>query len=336
MWHGKFLSAAGTDIRGGMSHAMVSATKKLYSTSSVWNNQLRRVQLKDKLARLSAAATTAATTSSPSPSTTSYSNRHRASAGGGGVNYRDDAATLKVKARIVADMVIKSNANAQNGGGGGVVAVTGREISRAAGIRDFAAETSGRVDADHLEAQPTIAHKALAAMGEEGYLDHWVEQNHDCLALKAGMDPSALNEIDGAWGDATIPLVASTESVPAAVPAATRPRPDLSLWMDEWAARADLCLLIGGGSGGNTGRSNNGAGSTPTPSFADDVINECAKRCSSGGGGLVVIGTEKTSFDCKAIVKFYRSPDDVMAAIMLELNVQAPSAACVGRGVAGR
>jgi len=41
----------------------------------------------------------------------------------------------------------------------------------------------------------------LAALEKKNYLKHWINQNHDGLAQKAGYPKSKLNEIHGSWFD---------------------------------------------------------------------------------------------------------------------------------------
>jgi NAD-dependent SIR2 family protein deacetylase len=88
-----------------------------------------------------------------------------------------------------------------------VVAYTGAGISTAAGIGDYATKAANSVVTggerpklrSMLDAQPTLAHRVLAALHKAGRLHHWVQQNHDGLPQKAGFPPEHLNEIHGAW-----------------------------------------------------------------------------------------------------------------------------------------
>jgi hypothetical protein len=41
-------------------------------------------------------------------------------------------------------------------------------------------------------------------MHRTGLLHHWLQQNHDRLAQKAGFPQAALNEIHGAWGECVV------------------------------------------------------------------------------------------------------------------------------------
>lgn len=48
-----------------------------------------------------------------------------------------------------------------------------------------------------VEAEPTLAHRALAALVGAGHVSAWVQQNHDGLAQKAGVAQAKLVEIHG-------------------------------------------------------------------------------------------------------------------------------------------
>ena len=63
-----------------------------------------------------------------------------------------------------------------------------------------------------------MAHHSATALHKKGYIKHWLQQNHDGLAQKAGMPWSEknidhLNEIHGGWYDKTNPVVMMKESL---------------------------------------------------------------------------------------------------------------------------
>lgn len=76
---------------------------------------------------------------------------------------------------------------------------SGAGISRAAGIADYASKAkksiAGKEDGslNRLNATPTFAHYALVEMQKKKYIKHWLQQNHDGLAQKAGFPMSKLN-----------------------------------------------------------------------------------------------------------------------------------------------
>merc|ERR1711871_1615293 len=84
-------------------------------------------------------------------------------------------------------------------------------------------------------AKPTQAHHVLVALHDGGYLKRWFQQNHDGLPQKAGLDPTAINEIHGAWYDPTNPVVPMNASL----------RRDLMDDLHHWKEKTDLCLAIG-------------------------------------------------------------------------------------------
>merc|ERR1711964_949515 len=98
------------------------------------------------------------------------------------------------------------------------VLYTGAGLSTATGMTDYASKAKGSLaphlkggksgqpkrslgSGNRLSAQPTRAHLALAAMERKGHVQHWLQQNHDRLAQKAGYPQAKLNEIHVAWGD---------------------------------------------------------------------------------------------------------------------------------------
>lgn len=56
-------------------------------------------------------------------------------------------------------------------------------------------------------AKPTSAHFTIVKLLEKGFLKHWIQQNHDALAQKAGCPAQLLNEIHGSWFDQANPVV---------------------------------------------------------------------------------------------------------------------------------
>merc|ERR1711939_1115838 len=117
-------------------------------------------------------------------------------------------------------------------------------------------------------------------MGQQkGFLHHWLQQNHDRLAQKAGYPTEALNEIHGAWGDDKNPVKMMDDSL----------RGDLLGWMEHWEREADLCVAMGTSLCGMA---------------ADCVAEQCAARHHSGQGeGLVIINLQKTQLDSEASLR---------------------------------
>ena len=87
------------------------------------------------------------------------------------------------------------------------VVYTGAGISRASGIADYATKAKKSIagsenhSLNRLMAEPSYAHHLLTKLERKGYIKHWLQQNHDGLAQKAGFPLSKLNEIHGSWFD---------------------------------------------------------------------------------------------------------------------------------------
>merc|ERR1719388_180153 len=83
--------------------------------------------------------------------------------------------------------------------------------------------------------EPTVAHRVMAELNEQGLLHGWVQQNHDGLPQKAGYRQEDINEIHGSWFDPSNPVVLYSGSL----------RGDLCYDMQTWARTADLVLVLG-------------------------------------------------------------------------------------------
>jgi hypothetical protein len=151
--------------------------------------------------------------------------------------FRDSESTMLEKVKALADLLRQSSA---------VCVYTGAGISTASGIGDYASKASGSIaphrneaktkaNGSRLEARPTQGHHVLAALEAKGLLHHWVQQNHDRLAQKAGFPQEKLNEIHGAWGDNKNSVKMMDDAL----------RPDLLEWLRIWEAKADMCIAIG-------------------------------------------------------------------------------------------
>eukprot|EP00927_Polykrikos_kofoidii_P025407 TRINITY_DN22829_c0_g1_i1.p1 TRINITY_DN22829_c0_g1~~TRINITY_DN22829_c0_g1_i1.p1 ORF type:complete len:496 (-),score=93.08 TRINITY_DN22829_c0_g1_i1:137-1588(-) len=227
-----------------------------------------------------------------------------------GSEYVDDEKTLRSKVRVLADMLRRSK---------GVVVYTGAGVSTAAGIGDYASKAPGShaphmqssgTSQSRLDLKPTFAHHALAAMEETGLVHHWLQQNHDRLAQKAGFPQERINEIHGAWGDDKNMVKMMDDTL----------RDDLLKWMAEWTERADLCVAIGTSLCGMN---------------ADHVAQACAERHLDGGQmqqGLVIINLQRTAMDCDSSLRIWSVIDDVFRLLASELKLRVPSKSAAARG----
>eukprot|EP01062_Namystynia_karyoxenos_P062710 TRINITY_DN5558_c0_g1_i1.p2 TRINITY_DN5558_c0_g1~~TRINITY_DN5558_c0_g1_i1.p2 ORF type:complete len:340 (+),score=108.14 TRINITY_DN5558_c0_g1_i1:72-1022(+) len=217
--------------------------------------------------------------------------------------YLDSKATLQLKAREVARMLRRSKA---------VVAYTGAGISTAAGVGDYASKAEGSVaphrrgtggpSGSRLAAAPTYGHHFLAALEEKGMLHHWLQQNHDRLAQKAGYPQAKLNEIHGAWGDDKNQVKMMDDTL----------REDLLRWALQWEEHVDVCLALGTSLCGMN---------------ADRIATAAAER-----GGLIIIGLQRTHYDERCTVRIWGVLDDVLRAIAQELKLTVPNRAAAARG----
>lgn len=150
---------------------------------------------------------------------------------------------------------------------------------------------------DWMDAQPTKAHRVLAAMYEQGFFKNWVQQNHDSLPQKAGYPQHALNEIHGSLHDPGNPVIEINGWL----------REDLSAWLQEWSDKTDLCLALGCSLSGFN---------------VDYVPQDAAKRARAGkGNGFVLINLQQTQYDGLSSLRIFAKLDDVMTLLAAELGI---------------
>lgn len=187
------------------------------------------------------------------------------------------------------------------------VAYTGAGLSRAAGIDDYATKDGPTVSApdrpqlrSYLDAEPTYAHRVLAAMEREGVVHEYVQQNHDGLPQKAGFPQEKINEIHGGWYDPSNKVVAFDGKL----------RDDLFQWMLEVEKKADFCLCLGTSLSGMN---------------SDRIPVSVAKRMLAGDGlGTVVINLQKTHLDDKCAIRVWARIDEAFEVLsrLLDLNTE--------------
>ena len=171
------------------------------------------------------------------------------------------------------------------------VAYTGAGISTSTGIGDYASRAKKSVaphrrggggSGNRLDVRPSKSHHVLAALHEAKLLHHWLQQNHDRLAQKAGYPQRALNEIHGAWGDDKNQVKMMDDVL----------RPDLDAWMEAWEEKAECVLALGTSLCGMR---------------ADCVAEACAERAATGGstgtGGLVIVNLQRTQLDGRSSLR---------------------------------
>jgi len=149
------------------------------------------------------------------------------------------------------------------------------------------------------EAQPTLTHHALAAMGRSGWVHGWVQQNHDGLPQKAGFPQEHICEVHGSWYDPSNPVVKYSGSL----------KEQECDWMQHETDHADLVIVMGTSLGGL---------------YADQVATECAMRALGGSAlGAVLINLQQTPEDDKMTLRISGKSDDVLVRLLAELALPA-------------
>jgi len=231
--------------------------------------------------------------------------------------YLDEPDILEKKVALVAELIRKSSRR---------VIYSGAGISTASGIMDYASKAEGSISKklqkekwapkrpiNPYDAQPTLAHKILTAMHAGGYLDYWVQQNHDGLPQKAGFPQHVLNEIHGAWYDPSNPVVPMNGNL----------RTDLFNDLLRWERDVDFCLVLG--------TSLCGMNSDRIVVSAANSFQENSKKA----GGAVIVGLQSTKMDHLASVRIFATIDDMMRLLAkkLHMNLESEeSKSCVGGG----
>lgn len=207
--------------------------------------------------------------------------------------YLDSDSVLNAKLDIVVSLIRQSKQ---------FVVYTGAGISTPSGIGDYASKASNSIvmretSVNRLKAKPTLAHYALAALEKKKFLKHWVQQNHDGLAQRAGYPQEKLNEIHGSWFDKKNPVVLMDDSL----------RPDLHRWLEEWAEKSDLVLAMGTSMSGMT---------------ADRIATSVTAR--EGTLGLVIINLQKTPNDHLATIRIFAPCDKAMSLLAKKMHLNIP------------
>eukprot|EP00670_Eutreptiella_braarudii_P003418 CAMPEP_0174288848 /NCGR_PEP_ID=MMETSP0809-20121228/22482_1 /TAXON_ID=73025 ORGANISM="Eutreptiella gymnastica-like, Strain CCMP1594" /NCGR_SAMPLE_ID=MMETSP0809 /ASSEMBLY_ACC=CAM_ASM_000658 /LENGTH=332 /DNA_ID=CAMNT_0015386361 /DNA_START=32 /DNA_END=1027 /DNA_ORIENTATION=- len=221
--------------------------------------------------------------------------------------YFDTKATLARKVKVLAHLIRKSKQ---------CCVYTGAGISTTTGVGDYASKAkgskaphlagNGSAGGNRLSAAPAQSHHCLAALERKGHVKHWLQQNHDRLAQKAGFPQAKLNEIHGAWGDDKNPVLMMDDKL----------RPDMIRWMQQWESQADLCLAMGTSLCGMT---------------ADVVAEGVAHRFMQGEAGLLglcIINLQQTPYDDRCALRIWGLLDDVLKLLAKELKVKVPNPEC--------
>lgn len=207
--------------------------------------------------------------------------------------YLDRDSVLDAKLDIVVSLIRQSQQ---------FVVYTGAGISTAAGIGDYASQASKSIvmretSVNRLKAIPTLTHHVLVALEKKKILKHWVQQNHDGLAQRAGYPQEKLNEIHGSWFDKKNPVVLMDDNL----------KPSLYEWLQEWSGKSDLVLSMG---------------SSMCGMAADMIATRVAAR--EGTLGLIIINLQKTPLDHLATIRIFATCDKAMSLLAKKMKLKIP------------
>ncbi len=207
--------------------------------------------------------------------------------------YLDDDSVLDAKLDIVVSLIQQSQQ---------FVVYTGAGISTSSGIGDYASKANNSIvmretSVNRLKAVPTLTHHVLVALEKKNLLKHWVQQNHDGLAQRAGYPQEKLNEIHGSWFDKKNPVVLMDDKL----------KPDLFRWVKEWAEKSDLVLVMG---------------SSMCGMEADIIATRVAEREETLG--LIIINLQKTPHDHLATIRIFAPCDKAMLLLAKKMNLKIP------------
>lgn len=202
--------------------------------------------------------------------------------------FEDHEAVLDTKCAQLAQMILLSR---------NTVVYSGAGISVASCIGQ-AARGSGSDKSRGLDAWPSKTHYALGALGRNGLIHGWVQQNHDGLPQKAGFPQEKINEIHGSWFDPANPVVLYSGSL----------KSDAYPRMRHDADTADLVIVVGTSLGGLN---------------ADQVAIKTAKRSLKPGGalGTVMINLQQTEEDGKASLRLFSTTDSALSRVLEKLGL---------------
>ena len=204
-----------------------------------------------------------------------------------GTEYSDTESVFKDKIKKLARLVRLSEKT---------VIYSGAGISVAAGINQ-AARSSGTFSDISTDADPTITHRAITALKENGMVDCWIQQNHDGLPQKAGYPQEDIFEIHGSWYDPSNPVVCYDGIM----------RGDLFSRMKRASDSADLVLVLGTSLSGLN---------------SDQVaINPAKRSCEGKSLGTVIVNLQQTAKDGEATLRLFSETDQVFTALLENLGI---------------
>merc|ERR1719431_1401897 len=177
------------------------------------------------------------------------------------------------------------------------VVYTGAGISTAAGVEQAANGGKNKRGGCSTDAQPTLTHRALAALQAEGLVHSWIQQNHDGLPQKAGYPQEDIVEIHGSWYDPSNPVVCYDGNL----------KQEYFQRIEGGADSADLVLVLGTSLSGLN---------------SDRVAKDPAKRSLHGKSlGTVIINLQQTQQDGISSLRIFSPTDQVFSALLDKLGL---------------
>ena len=150
-----------------------------------------------------------------------------------------------------------------------------------------------------LCAQPTAAHRVLAGLVRESFVQRILQQNHDGLPQKAGVPQQHINEIHGALHAPDNPVVHMSGAL----------RNELYADMPRCEDDADVVIAVG---------------TTLAGMNADRVVHSAARRAGLGRSqGAIIIGLQRTQHDQDATLRIFGRTDRVFRLLAQELGISA-------------
>lgn len=210
--------------------------------------------------------------------------------------YEEDPRTLQEKVKLLANLIRNSTSACIYSGAG---------LSTSAGIADYASRAENsqiyknrKKLRSNKRALPTLGHRVFASLALEGYLQHWVQQNHDGLPQKAGFPQHLINEVHGSWFDPSNTVVPMSGTL----------RSDLYDWMETIAEENDLCIAVGTSLSGMS---------------ADETFSVPCEKYHEGrvGFGGVIISIQRTPYDEQCSLRIYSKIDEVVALLAKEMQL---------------
>mmetsp|Transcript_38994 Transcript_38994/g.50424 ORF Transcript_38994/g.50424 Transcript_38994/m.50424 type:complete len:630 (-) Transcript_38994:69-1958(-) len=234
-----------------------------------------------------------------------------------GHEYLDSPKVLKEKVKLLAQILLKAKKT---------VIYAGAGLSTASGIGDYATQTgksgvlaqSGHKGANISPfcVKPNFGHHCITALSKKGLIHKFVQQNHDGLPQKAGMNQGLINEIHGGWFDPSNPVVAMSGGL----------RSDLFEDLLNLEKETDFVIAVGSSLCGMN---------------ADRLVKSSAQRArlyrnstnkkktstnadenSGAEYGSVIISLQKTVHDHNSSLRIFALIDDVFKLLAEELNLQ--------------